>query len=75
MTETQTQVNQTGVVRKLRDGYGFIAGNDGIDYFLHWTQMVKGGKTFRELQVSDRVEFVIGAAPKGPRALEVRVVG
>lgn len=75
MPETQTQIKQTGVVRKLRDGYGFIAGNDGIDYFLHWTQMVKEGKTFRELQVHDRVEFTVSAAPKGPRALDVRVVG
>lgn len=71
----QNNENQSGVVRKLRDGYGFIAGNDGIDYFLHWTQMVKDGKTFRELGVGDRVVFTIGQAPKGPRALDCRVVG
>lgn len=75
-TETnQVGVTQTGVVRKLRDGYGFIAGNDGVDYFLHWTAMRKGTKTFRELTVGDRVEFSVHAAPKGPRALEVLVTG
>lgn len=72
MTEAQ---RQNGVVRKLREGYGFIAGNDGVDYFLHWTQMVKGGKTFRELSLEDRVEFTPSRADKGPRALEVRVTG
>lgn len=63
----------TGVVRKIRDGYGFVAGNDGTDYFLHWTAMVKEGPTFRDLKVGDRVAFQIYVAPKGPRAIEVRV--
>lgn len=66
---------QTGVVRKLRDGYGFIAGNDGTDYFLHWTAMRKGTKSFRELEIGDRVEFEVFHAPKGPRAVEVVVTG
>lgn len=68
--ETQTA---TGVVRKLRDGYGFIAGNDGVDYFLHWTAMVEHGPTFRDLKVGNRVLFQIHNAPKGPRAIEVSV--
>ena len=78
MTETQnveTRTKGEGAVRKLRDGYGFIAGIDGVDYFLHWTAMRKGTKTFRELEVGDRVTFDIHNAPKGPRALEVLVVG
>lgn len=70
-----TQPSQSGVVRKLRDGYGFIAGNDGTDYFLHWTAMCKDTKKFRELQVGDRVQFEPITAPKGPRAIEVRVTG
>lgn len=70
-----SELTQTGVVRKLRDGYGFIAGNDGTDYFLHWTAMVKGTKTFRELEVGDRVQFQTVTAPKGPRAIECRVTG
>ena len=70
--DTQTRT-ETGVVRKLREGYGFIAGNDGIDYFLHWTAMRPESKLFRELVVGDRVEFEKHIAPKGPRAIEVRV--
>lgn len=72
MSDTATQ---NGVVRKLRDGYGFIAGNDGIDYFVHWTAMQKGTKKFRELEVGDRVSFIASKAEKGPRALEVLVTG
>lgn len=75
MAETRTEnLHGTGVVRKIRDGYGFIAGNDGVDYFVHWTAMRKETKKFRELQVGDRVIFDIHAAPKGPRAIEVLVV-
>lgn len=78
MSETQTSApveRHNGVVRKLRDGYGFIAGHDGTDYFLHWTAMQKDGKTFRELSVGDRVEYTIFNAPKGPRAIDVKVTG
>jgi len=70
----QASIEQSGVIRKLREGYGFIAGNDGIDYFLHWTVMQQGTKTFRELKIGDRVEFLGIDAPKGPRAIEVLVV-
>lgn len=70
---------QRGVVRKLREGYGFIAGNDGVDYFLHWTQMCKSteespNKTFRQLEVGDRVEYQSIVADKGPKALECQVL-
>lgn len=67
--------HMNGVVRKLREGYGFIAGHDGVDYFLHWTAMQKGTKTFRELSIGDRVEFEVFHAPKGPKAIEVKVTG
>lgn len=70
---TQTVGAQSGVIRKLRDGYGFVAGNDGIDYFIHWTAMRKDTKKFRELAIGDRVDFEAIEAPKGPRAIEVFV--
>lgn len=63
----------SGVVRKLRDGYGFIAGNDGIDYYFHWTAMQKGTKNFRQLTVGDRAEFQWIPNAKGPRAIEVLI--
>ena len=66
---------ENGVVRKLKDGFGFIAGNDGKDYFFHWSAMQKTTKDFRQLEVGDRVEFLCLDAEKGPRAIEVRVTG
>lgn len=63
-----------GVIRKLLEGYGFIAGNDGKDYFLHWTQMVKNGKKFNELAIGDRVRFTPLVGEKGPRAIDVSLV-
>jgi CspA family cold shock protein len=72
-SETETL---TGVIRKLRDGYGFIAGNDGTDYFIHWTSIAKDSpKDFRSLSIGDRVEFQKTVSAKGPRGIEVRVIG
>ena len=75
MTTTETKPVD-GVVRKMKEGYGFIAGYDGIDYFMHWTAMKKGQKEFRQLEIGDRVKFEAIVVPdKGPRAVEVEVVG
>lgn len=65
-----------GKVRKLKEGYGFIAGDDGFDYFFHWTAMQQTSKNFRELAVLDRVEFtpIEGSKPGSKRALEIRVI-
>lgn len=63
-----------GVIRKVKGGYGFIAGYDGKDYFMHWTAMQKGND-FRKLTVGDRVEFQPIESERGPRAVEVLVVG
>lgn len=67
-----------GSVRKLRQdrGYGFIAGDDGIDYFFHWTGMDRDSvRDFRALEIYDRVEFeYIMQTDKGPRAIKIRVV-
>lgn len=74
MSDSLVQLEMKGVIRKILDGYGFIAGNDGRDYFLHWTQMIKGGKGLRELVIGDRVMFTPVMGEKGPRALDVKVV-
>lgn len=72
MSETE---RLTGAVRKLKDGFGFIAGNDGTDYFMHWTTIQSSSerKTFKDLKVGDRVSFTPHVAPKGPRAIDVLV--
>lgn len=65
----------TGSIRKLKEGYGFIAGDDGQDYFFHWTAMQITSKNFRELQVQERVEFTPIDGKNGrTRAIEIRTI-
>jgi CspA family cold shock protein len=72
VSENNTRI--TGAVRKLKKGYGFIAGDDGHDYFFHWSAMLKDTKNFRELEVQDRVAFSRVDTKDGPRAVMIRVV-
>lgn len=68
----------TGAIRKLKEGYGFIAGDDGKDYFFHWSAMERTGKNFRDLAVQERVEFsIVEVHEHGEtkwRAVQVRVL-
>jgi cold shock protein len=68
----------TGAIRKLKEGYGFIAGDDGRDYFFHWSAMEMTSKNFRDLTVQERVEFsVVQFEQAGQikyRAVQVRVL-
>ena len=70
-----TNSRLTGSIRKLMDGFGFIAGDDGKDYFFHWSAMEKTSKDFRDLAVRERVAFLIAESERGPRAVQVRVIG
>lgn len=63
-----------GSIRKLKGSFGFIAGDDGRDYFFHWSGMEKTSKNFRELEIQDRVSYMIAESPKGPRAIQIRVI-
>ncbi|RSM87412.1 cold-shock protein [Kibdelosporangium aridum] len=49
-------------------GFGFISDGDGPDVFVHQSE-VNGG-----LQENQQVEFEINQGPKGPQAVNVRVV-
>ena len=51
-------------------GFGFIAGDDSKDYFVHHTQMPKD-EQFKE---GDAVEFEEKSTDKGPQALNVKRV-
>jgi cold shock protein len=64
----------TGAVRKLKDHYGFIAGDDGVDYFFHWSAMNRQSKNFRDLAVQDRVSFEIVKVDSKARAVNIFVV-
>ncbi len=47
--------------------FGFIAGDDGKDYFVHQT----GLKPDVALNEGDRVNFDVAEGEKGPKAVEV----
>ena len=63
-----------GTLDYVGKGYGFIAGDDGERYFFHYTALDSFGPRFDDLGVGQRVQFTPIAGPKGPRALEVRVM-
>jgi CspA family cold shock protein len=63
----------TGTVKKViaDRGFGFIAADDGKEYFFH-----RGGLQspldFDQLAGGEKVEFDVESNPKGPRAVRVR---
>ena len=52
-------------------GFGFIAAEDGVEYFFHRSGLERL-LNFDSLQGGERVEFDIEASQKGPRAYRVR---
>lgn len=54
-------------------GFGWIKGDDGIDYFFHRSGLETMGLTFEQLNPPAKVDFTIIEAPKGPRAIEVHI--
>ena len=63
-----------GTIKKLVSdrGFGFIAADDGKEYFFH-RDGVDGLSTFDSLTTGEKVTFDIEPSPKGPRANRVRV--
>jgi CspA family cold shock protein len=62
-----------GSIKKITDkGFGFIRTESGKDLFFHQSALI--GVSLQELQEGQRVSFVEGSGPKGPRAEEVRVI-
>lgn len=61
---------QTGKMKwyNIVKGFGFIAGDDDKDYFVHSSQMPKD-ENFKE---GDPVEFDEKETDKGPQALNVK---
>ena len=52
-------------------GYGFIAGDDGKDVFVHQSNILIKG--FRVLEVGQRVSYQIEPTEKGNKAINVVV--
>lgn len=53
-----------------RKGYGFVQGEDGEDYFVHYTSLPKG--TF--LRENDKVSFEPAQTDRGKQAKNVQVL-
>jgi len=62
-----------GTVKRLVSdkGFGFIAADDGREYFFH--QSACNGTAFDELREGQAVTFERGEGPKGPRGENVRL--
>jgi CspA family cold shock protein len=61
-----------GTIKKLLTdkGFGFIAAEDGHEYFFHQSACSQG--TFGDLREGQAVTFEKGQGPKGPRGENVR---
>lgn len=67
-------LGMTGTIKALYATFGFIAGDDGTDWFFHQSDEADAGNV--ELVVDDRVSFepVDPAPAKGPRARDVTLL-
>ena len=60
-----------GIVKwfSVRRGYGFIENEDGVDVFVHYSEISMPG--FKVLSAGDQVEFDIETSDRGPKAINV----
>jgi len=65
-------MSTTGTIKRLviEKGFGFVAADDGSEYFFH--QSACQGAEFTQLREGQPVTFITGQGPKGPRAEQVR---
>ena len=54
-------------------GFGFITGDDGMDVFVHYTEVVRDG--FQTLEAGERVTYDVTDEDIGPKAVDVRLKG
>ncbi len=58
------------VAKKTDRGFGFIRTSSGQELFFHCSSVE--GTTFEELREGQKVSYVAGQGPKGPRAEGVK---
>ena len=63
----------TGTIKKIvsERGFGFIAAEDGKEYFFHRNGLTSS-LDFDRLAGGEKVQFQIEQSPKGPRATNVQ---
>ncbi len=67
----------TGTIKTLGRGFAFIRPDEtetGRDIFLLYNGLQTTGAAFDNLRLGMRVEFTVIDHPKGPRAIECRVL-
>jgi len=66
-------VRREGEVSWFNDqkGFGFITGDDGVDVFVHYSEVVRDG--FQTLEAGERVTYDVTDEDIGPKAVEVRL--
>lgn len=62
-----------------KKGFGFIKGEDGIDYFAHYSKIESPAGEFKLLTENQRVEFESFYAERGdskkPQAKNIKPIG
>lgn len=66
---------KTGTVKWFNadKGYGFISGDDKEDVFVHFSNIVADG--YRTLEEGQKVSYDVESSDRGPKAVNVKVVG
>jgi CspA family cold shock protein len=61
----------SGIVKwfSVRKGYGFIEKEDGVELFVHYSDIRMPG--FKVLSTSDKVSFEIERSDRGSKAINV----
>ncbi|MDD5156292.1 MAG: cold shock domain-containing protein [Candidatus Omnitrophica bacterium] len=64
----------TGKIKKVVSdrGFGFISDTDGREVFFHQSSLID--VQFDAIKEEQKVEFEVENSPKGPRAVNVRIV-
>ena len=61
------------IKRLIRErGFGFISAQDGREVFFHRSALE--GEDFDVLEEDTGVEFEVESGPKGPRAVNIRMI-
>lgn len=56
-------------------GYGFAAGDDGKDVFIHFSNLIAVDGKVPQLKIGDKVEYEQVKDSKGLKAVNVELVG